>query len=316
MRIDGPAFENDPQKGPPPRNRYPVDVILSGPAGVRAGWRLAIYLACFYFLLIAFSFLFAPLYTLLPQNSMQQSFLFLIQGFASLIAAVSPAIFLANVEGRPFSAYGLNPARAFGKNFWIGVLWGILSLTVLLCVLRALGAFFFGSVALHGMRALKLAVFWGVLFLVVGLYEEFIGRGYTQFTLATGIGFWPAAVLISLVFGALHLRNPDENWVGALGAALMGFFWCLTLLRTGDLWFAIGMHAAWDWGESFLYSVPDSGLIAPGHLLRSRFHGPAWLTGGPVGPEASVLLPVLVLCLWILFNRLYPEVKYKLHAPE
>jgi hypothetical protein len=70
------------------------------------------------------------------------------------------------------------------------------------------------------------------------------------------------------------------------------------------------MHASWDWAESFLYSVPDSGLLAPGHLLKSSFHGPTWLTGGPVGPEGSVLLIVLFVGLWFLFDRLYPEVKY------
>jgi hypothetical protein len=48
------------------------------------------------------------------------------------------------------------------------------------------------------------------------------------------------------------------------------------------------MHSAWDWGESFFYSVPDSGIVVRGHLFNSRFHGPAWLTGGTVGPEASV----------------------------
>jgi membrane protease YdiL (CAAX protease family) len=317
MPIEGPARKDDPEARTPPIYRgVPVDLIFAGPSGVRAGWRLAIYLACFYFLLIAFSLLFAPLSALLPQNSMQQSLLFFIQECASFVAAVAPAIFLARVERRPFAAYGLDPAQAFGVNFWVGVLWGILSLTILLCAMRAVGAFYFGGLAIHGPRVLKFAVFWGALFLVVGLYEEFIVRGYTQFTLATGIGFWPAAGLISVVFGASHLRNPDENWAGALGAALIGLFWCLTLRRTGNLWFAVGMHAAWDWGESFLYSVPDSGLMAPGHLMKSSFRGPAWLTGGPVGPEGSVLILVLFVFLWILFARLYPEVKYKLHASE
>jgi hypothetical protein len=91
-----------------------------------------------------------------------------------------------------------------------------------------------------------------------------------------------------------------------LGVFFIALFWCLTLRRTGALWFSVGMHAAWDWCESFLYSVPDSGTPAPGHLLSSSFHGKAWLTGGPVGPEASVLVFVLIAILWVIFDRMYP----------
>jgi len=62
----------------------------------------------------------------------------------------------------------------------------------------------------------------------------------------------------------------------------------LTLKRTGNLWLAVGWHAAFDFGESFLFSVPDSGTLLPGHLSNATLHGPAWLTGGTVGPEGSI----------------------------
>jgi hypothetical protein len=67
---------------------------------------------------------------------------------------------------------------------------------------------------------------------------------------------------------------------------------------------------AWDWGESYLYSVPDSGAVLPGHLLSSRFHGPEWLTGGSVGPEGSYFVFAVIGALWVLFDRVYPEVMY------
>ena len=119
---------------------------------------------------------------------------------------------------------------------------------MLLLALRGAHAFYFGTIALHGVRVLKFAVFWAAFFLIVAFYEEFFTRGYTQFTLTEAVGFWPAAILLSLGFGALHLENPGENWVGILGAMVIGFFFCLTLRRTGNLWFAVGFHAAWDWG--------------------------------------------------------------------
>ena len=226
------------------------------------------------------------------------------------IIALAPALLLSRIEGRPFGVYGLPQGKAFGKLFWVGALWGMSSLTLLLVALRGAHAFYFGAFALHGARALKFAVFWAAFFLVVAFYEEFFTRGYAQFTLTETVGFWPAAILLSLGFGALHLENPGESWVGILGAMLIGFFFCLTLRRTGSLWFAIGFHAAWDWGESYFYSVPDSGGMAPGHLLRSSLQGPRWLTGGTVGPEGSFFLFVLLALMWVVFDRVYPEVKY------
>jgi membrane protease YdiL (CAAX protease family) len=82
------------------------------------------------------------------------------------------------------------------------------------------------------------------------------------------------------------------------------------LRRTGSLWFAVGFHAAWDWGETFVYSVPDSGTVFPGHLLKTSLHGPGWLTGGVVGPEGSLLCFVVIGVVWVAFARRYPEVKY------
>jgi len=213
---------------------------------------------------------------------------------------------LARFERRPFGTYGLPRQGAFGKQFWIGALWGLAAITLLLLVMRGVGAFYFGGLALHGVRVLKFAVFWGVLFLVVGFAEEFLFRGYSLFTLAEGIGFWPAALLLSAIFGAVHLGNQGEAWIGGLAAACIALFFCLTVRRTGNLWFAVGMHASWDWGESFLYSVPDSGTVTPGHLLNSSFHGPRWLTGGSVGPEGSVLVFVLIGAMWVLCERVYP----------
>jgi CAAX protease family protein len=67
---------------------------------------------------------------------------------------------------------------------------------------------------------------------------------------------------------------------------------------------------SFDWGETFLYSVPNSGTVEAGHLLNSSFQGPRWLTGGTVGPEGSVFVFVLIAILWIAFDRMYRDVKY------
>ena len=235
----------------------------------------------------------------------------MIAELGSFAIVAIPAVVMGWIEKRPFGDYGLTRRGAFGKPFWVGMLWGIVAITALMVAIGGVGDFSLGRVVLHGERIVKFACFWGAFFVAVGLFEEFLLRGYTQFTLTQVIGFWPSAVLLSVIFAALHFRNPGETWVGLLAVAVIGLFLCLTLHRTGNLWFAVGFHASWDWGESFLYSVPDSGGMVSGHLLRSSLHGPRWLTGGSVGPEGSVLVFVVIALTWVVFDRVYPEVAYR-----
>ncbi len=227
------------------------------------------------------------------------------------LCAILPAFVMARIEGRPFAEFGLPASSAFRRNFWVGTLWGIASLTVLMAALRLAGAFEFGSIALRGASILKFGVYYVLFFLLTGFFEEFLLRGYSQWVLSKGMHFWPAAALLSASFGAIHSGNSGENPSGLIAAGLIGFFFCLTLRRTGNLWWAVGFHMSWDWGESYLYSVPDSGGMMTGHLLNSSFHGPQWLTGGSVGPEGSLLVFVVIAAMWVLFDRMYPEVKYQ-----
>jgi uncharacterized protein len=285
-----------------------VESVFANPDGVRAVGRVLVYFAWYYGLRFLL-FLVAGQLVGGSSERMSPLWLLLLEECLLLVAAFAPALFLAKLELRPFGVYGLPVRRAFKKEFWSGVAWGLGAITLLLLLMRGVGAFQFGVVAEHAVRALKFALFWGAMFLAVALYEDFLFRGYSLITLSEAVGFWPAAVLLSAIFGSIHLWNPGESVVGALGAAAIGLFFCLTLARTASLWFAVGMHAAWDWGESFLYSVPDSGMLANGRLLRPSFHGPGWLTGGSVGPEGSVLLFVLIALMWALFARIYPARK-------
>ena len=95
--------------------------------------------------------------------------------------------------------------------------------------------------------------------------------------------------------------------MGGVTAGLFGLFLCSTLRRTGNLWFALGLHASFVYGETFIYSVPNSGFPSSGHLLNSTFHGPRWLTGGSVGPEASVMMFVVLALLFLLFGSFGPQ---------
>jgi len=292
--------------------KYPVHHMFAGPEGLRPGWRLVLFVA----LAGVIGFTLARVTSLWHPRGAGRLWQDWLIEFDLFFATLAAAAVMAKIERRPIGAYGLPRRNAFGRHFWMGALWGFAWLTVLMAGLRVAGAFYFGGLAIHGARLLKFAAFYGLLFLTIALFEEFVVRGYPLFTLNRGMGFWPAAILLSIIFGALHYSNQGEGWTGLLCAGLIGLFFCLTLRRTGTLWFAVGFHASWDWGESYFYSTPDSGEISPGHLLNSSFHGSHWLTGGSIGPEGSLLVFVVIALMWVAFDRVYREVKYAQANPN
>ncbi len=271
---------------------------------VRAGWRLLVYVVLAALFLLGFQL--AALWLHLPLPTNQMNAIGMLTGeILSVAAAFGAAALLGVFEHRSIGVYGLPAREAFRGRFWQGVVWGLVMITAIVLLIHAGGGYSFGRIDLDRAAILHYAALWGLVFLTVGFFEEFLFRGYTQFTLASGVGFWPAAIILSAGFGGAHLMNPGEGPVGALSVFTIAMFFCLTLRRTGSLWFAVGLHAAFDWGETFLYSVPNSGIVAPGHLSNSSLHGARWLTGGSVGPEGSVMAFAVMGAAFVVFASLY-----------
>jgi len=217
---------------------------------------------------------------------------------------------VSRMEKRPLGDYGIPPRGIFGLRFWEGCLWGFAMLSAILLVLRVSGHFQIDSVALAGSAVFRYALGWGAVFLAVAVHEEFAFRGYWLFSFARRLGFWRSALFTSLVFGAAHLGNPNENVLGILQVVVIGLVFCLMIRRTGTLWFALGFHAAWDWAETFFYGTPDSGLLGVGRCLNTSVQGPKWLTGGSAGPEGSVIAFLVLLLCALLVHLRFPNAVY------
>jgi uncharacterized protein len=224
------------------------------------------------------------------------------------ISALVLIFLMARLSGRTFGSLGY-AGRDGLRNLVIGLVAGIALVAAQLGILHALGFFEWGVVANSG--ALYHAIFYAAFFLVLGFTEESLFRGYTLVELSRVMSFWPAALLLAFLFGAIHaLKGDGESLIGGIEPAAFALIMAWSFRRTGTLWLAIGVHAGWDYALSFLFGVPDSGSVLPGSLLHPVVHGPHWLTGGSIGPEGSVLAIgsslVLAVIVWLLPARV-PE---------
>ena len=306
-----------PLTEPSPATPHTPNTIFRGPDGIRVGWRVVIYLlisAGLFLLLVSVAALFlrgrlGQLSQLTPLGTL------LSEGLIFVLAAI-PAWIMSRIERRTWDEYGLPLKSAFGGDFWIGGLIGFAAISACLLAIFLLHGFHLTGLAIHGSTIPIATISWVVAFIVVGLAEEFSFRGYLQYTLSQGIGFWPTAILLSVLFGLAHAGNPGESKAGLASVVCFALLFCLFLKRTGNLWLPVGFHFGWDWGQTFFYGVPDSGLLPYHNLFNCSFSGPTWLTGGSVGPEASVFTPIVLAIVAIIFASVRRDSRYVIRASK
>jgi uncharacterized protein len=316
-----PQAEPSTQAQLAPTKKFTFRNIFVGADGLRAGWCLLIFIALMAAALKGVSMIGNRLHWFpkpgAGNEEITPTFAFVGESIPLLVTLLVTWI-MSKIEKRRYSVYGLAGKRAL-PNFLAGLAWGVVGLSLLVLILWSTGNLVFDSRLLFGASVIRYGAIWLLGFLVVALLEEYLTRGYVLFTLTRGLaglyswlfktarakafGFWTAALLLSIGFGLGHGNNPGESPVGLLSASLVSAVFCLTLWRTGSLWWAIGFHAAWDWAQSFLYGVADSGIMVQHHLLVTHPAGKLLLSGGTTGPEGSIfVLPLLALLCVIIFT--------------
>ncbi len=302
----------------PPR-RSLLYRIFVGPRGVRAGWKVPI----FFLLFVLAVFALRPLTKLHgevdPKQPMPAGVALLGESTGALAILISTTVMAKWIDRKPWGYFGMPIRNAFRSSFWIGSGSGLGALALQLEIMHLGGWFNFGSPELHGGAILRYGAIWALMFFFTGVTEEGLLRGYVQRVTSDGLSglrggwsFWISALIFSFVFGAGHLSNPGENRLGIFMVFVDGMTMCFSLWRTGDLWFAIGNHAAWDWGQTFLFGTPDSGFIGQHALMRSSFHGPLLLSGGSDGPEGSVLVLLSEAIFFVAVAVIYRRRRFPL----
>jgi uncharacterized protein len=325
--VGGAPPESFGLTAPAPAGPPLLQKIFVGRDGLRAGWSLLIFIFILGVLLQGTGLLIRRMHLLPPGAStgeLRPNLGIFAEGLPFLFTFLAAWI-MSKIEKRPNSVYGLGGPNAIA-NFCAGLGWGVGCLSLLVVTLWKTGLLAFDRQLLFGAVALRYAVIWLLVFLMVGFFEEYLTRGYVLFTLTRGfagmyhwlfktrhsktLGFWTAALILSFLFGLGHKTNPGESPIGLFAAGLAGLVFALSLWRTGSLWWAIGFHASWDWAQSFLYGVADSGLMVQHHFLATHPLGKPLMSGGATGPEGSVysLVALAVVSCIVIFTA--PRASY------
>lgn len=204
---------------------------------------------------------------------------------AALMAVIGIGVYAAFVrlvEQRPVSELAL---PMMGRELGLGLMGGAALYTLCVLILMALGVYRIESanpVALM-LSALAMAVSSGV-------FEELLHRGTIFRNVEAMLGSWIALLGSALFFGLRHLGNADGNMLGAIAITIeAGLLLAALYLLTRRLWLCIGFHMAWNFTQAGVFSGTVSGAFAQQGLFKSVIAGPAFLTGGAFGIEASII---------------------------
>jgi len=283
--------------------------LWMGRDGLRSGWAILLFIAVAAACTVIF---FGIVYWLAHFTPADLSALrtSLLPGVrTALVLAESCGLLVATavmgkIEGRSWLDYGLRGRRG-AALFAQGAFWGALLMAGLvgtLALTHAMTIDFFGR---GSWSLIGSGLVWAAMFLPSAFVEELLFRGYPFFRIARVRGPIRAAIGMSVWFGLAHLGNREETVIGLLQVVIVGLVYCLSVWRSGSLWWALGAHAVWNWTQSFIFGCANSGLAASGQWLVSTPRGPGWLSGGATGPEGSILsIPAMALMAWIVIRTL------------
>ncbi len=212
--------------------------------------------------------------------------------FASTTGMVALAFavyycFVRFIEQRPASELALpGMGRKLGAGLLIGA--ALYAASVLLLMIP-------GIYRIDGMNPWHLLLTGIAAAISSGVLEELLFRGVLFRIVEESLGSWISLVVSSLFFGISHLTNPGGTLAGALCISVeAGVMLAAAYMLTRSLWLSIGIHIAWNYTQSAIFSGIVSGNEGKPGLIRTTAEGPALLTGGSFGIEASVI--ALLLC--------------------
>jgi membrane protease YdiL (CAAX protease family) len=277
-----------------------VNILLNDNHQLRSGWKFASYVVFFLLILVATSSALTLMFagTELPDD---QVTLLALNEIALFVPAVVAMVFVARfVDHRPLKVFGVGFLPHWRHHLVVGVGLAAALLAILLAACYLLGFVSISWTAAQVSPASLLATL--VLLMWAAAVEELVFRGLPLQLLVDGVGEWPAMLVMSGVFGALHLQNPNATWLGMINTVVAGILLSLAYLRTRSLWLPYGIHVGWNVGLGFVLGFPLSGVDMPS-LWATGIAGSDVILGGGYGPEGGLLATFLFGAAAVIVNK-------------
>ena len=226
----------------------------------------------------------------LQNGFMEVDFLFLVQLLGLAATLIVTGVFLKQINGKSFEHLGFDLTGKFEDAIFAFVLglalialgFGILNYAGLLSVT----AIKFQPLALLGYFALCI---------IISLNEEIMVRGYVLGNLMDTYNKYRSLVASAILFGVLHMVNPNLSLAGVLNILLAGILLGVYYIHRRNLWFPLALHLSWNFFQGPVFGFEVSGMDMDTTIFQSAIAGKDWLSGGEFGFEGSYLLTILLL---------------------
>ncbi len=305
--VEDGAPATDRLKGSGMSKNLLLDCFMNREKRLRSGWRILIQFLAWFILLIIVQIL---------------QGVALFRGDAMMFSAGAGLYILGGLavawalgrwlDRRRFAEFGFHLDRAWWLDLGAGLVLGAASFSAVFLVQWAAGWIEITSVAQSQFEGTFAGAAASILLamVAVGINEELVFRGYQIRNLVEGLllragsrkGLVAALLITSAFFGVMHLPNPNVSLPGWANVVLAGLLLGWAYVLTGQLALPIGVHITWNFCELFVYGFATSGLPSMGWLLGSELNGPGLWTGGAFGPEAGLVVTVLLLVDGLLIS--------------
>ncbi|MBK6574284.1 MAG: CPBP family intramembrane metalloprotease [Saprospiraceae bacterium] len=206
----------------------------------------------------------------------------LIAGIVVAILAIVSYIYLYTFyEKREITEFTKN---GIIKSLTIGIILGVVlqSLTILVIYLK-------GGYSIVTINPILFLVPPLTMAFTSAIFEETLMRGIIFRITEEKLGSYFGLIISAVIFGAMHLANPNSSMTAAIGLAIQaGLLLASAYIYARNLWFPIAIHFAWNFTQSAIFGANVSGNTISKTLVTSKIEGAEWFTGGQFGPEGSI----------------------------
>lgn len=231
---------------------------------------------------------------LLGLTSLDKDYRNLLKGlFVSSAAVISYILFFKKYEKREITEFA---TKGMVKNLMIGAIIGFVlqSLTILVIYLN-------GSYSVVAINPISFIFIPFALMFTVAIIEEILVRGIIFRVIEEKLGSYWALTISSLLFGVLHLWNPNSTILSSICITTAGFLFGAAFIYSRSLWLPIVIHFAWNFTQSGIYGAITSGNEKTNSLINAKIQGLEIITGGEFGPEGSIQAIIICFVATVVF---------------